>query len=545
MLTNSKRWYFFLLRMALPAISAILFFVCLIFFIIIPTFEKTVMNERKEMTKRLTETAWSVLDDLHQKERAGVLSLEAAQKTAGTIIKAMRYGEKDKGYFWVLNLEPRMIVHPLRPDLEGTDVTEFEDSKGKRLFLEFTHIVKDHGSGYAEYWWQRMEHTTMEIVPKISFVKGFEPWGWIVGTGIYIDDVKHDLIKLIEDILLVSIGFTFVIGGIVFFIVVQGVNIERARQLAERNLVDSMDKYHALVEASTDGFIMLFENHDMITNKTIMSMLNYSEDEFRLLSIFDIFSEDNDRHQGIRYIESLISGKASPLKFEAGLINKAGDIIDVIITTSIIDLAGDKAIILIARDISGFQQYERKKAEDERDTIIAELQTSLHFLNHNITELVHNIVPCDMQTSIRRASLLMNQKKTGILLITGAENEFLGIITDQDMRKRVIAGQLNPETPVVNIMTAPIKTISEKALVFEAALVMQDENISCLAVEDGTGHILGIVDRSDLLKIQAYSAVSLMQSIQRAESSAEITARRERPPCWLRPLLIVEANPKM
>ena len=303
--------------------------------------------------------------------------------------------------------------------------------KGSGFFLNLHILLKitvadmqnTGGNGWNTRQWK--------LCRKFPFVKGFEPWGWIVGTGIYIDDVKHDLIKLIEDILLVSIGFTFVIGGIVFFIVVQGVNIERARQLAERNLVDSMDKYHALVEASTDGFIMLFENHDMITNKTIMSMLNYSEDEFRLLSIFDIFSEDNDRHQGIRYIESLISGKASPLKFEAGLINKAGDNIDVIITTSIIDLAGDKAIILIARDISGFQQYERKKAEDERDTIIAELQTSLHFLNHNITELVHNIVPCDMQTSIRRASLLMNQKKTGILLITGAENEFLGIITDQ------------------------------------------------------------------------------------------------------------------
>ena len=542
---DPKSWQFFLLRMAVPAFSAIVFFICMIQFIIIPAFEQGLMNDRRVMIKQLTETAWSVLQDLHNEEKSGKMSRQAAQDMARTVINTMRYGEDSKDYFWVLDQHPRMIAHPYRSDLEGQDVTDFKDPKGKQLFLEFANLVKAQKSGYVEYMWQKKDDQK-QIVPKLSYVKGFEPWGWIVGTGIYIEDVQHDIQKLTDNILLSSIGIIFVIGSIIIFIVLQGMRIEKARQQAESNLVESKDKYQALVEASTDGFIMLLDNRDMITNKTIISMLGYTEDEFKLLSIFDILAEHDQEHenQGLRYLEALISGQKVPAQFEASLVKKDGELLEVIMTASNIDFSGRPGIILIARDISSFRQMERKRVDEERDAIIAELQTALHYLNHSIKELTHKVIPCSMNSSIRRAALLMNQKETSALLVQADDGQYLGIVTDHDIRERAVSRQLDTESSVVGIMTAPIITIPERALVFEAALVMHDNNIPYLAVEDGTGRICGMINRGDLLKIQGYSAVSLIQSIQRAETPEEIAMRREKLPMLVKAVLDSGSQPQ-
>ena len=77
-------------------------------------------------------------------------------------------------------------------DLEGQDISNYTDPNGKRLFVEFVRVVKAHGAGYVDYEWQWKDDPN-RIVPKISYVKGFEPWGWIVGTGAYVSDIDAEL----------------------------------------------------------------------------------------------------------------------------------------------------------------------------------------------------------------------------------------------------------------------------------------------------------------------------------------------------------------
>ncbi len=536
-------WQLFLLRIALPAVVSVIFFIGLILFFVIPTFEKAVMNERRGQIKQLTQTALTVLSDFHNEQVTGRLSDMEAQDMARTAIRNLRYGDDGLDYFWLLDTHPRMIAHPFRSDLETTDVTDFEDPKGKKLFLEFTRVVKEEGAGYVDYMWQGRDDPT-KIVPKLSYVKGFEPWGWIVGTGIYIEDVSEEIGNLTTDILIVSIAFIVLIGGIILFIVLQSVRIEKARQTAETNLVESKDKYQALVEASTDGLVMLLDNRDMIANKTMVSMLGYSESEFALLSLFDILGDQDDDSPVIKFMQALATGQQVPAQFEAKLLKKDGTVIDVLLTASTIDFSGRPGIILIARDVSKFKQTERKRADEERDSLIAELQMSLHFLNHSIKDLAHDAVSCGMQTPIRQAALLMDQTKPCAILVTAEDGRTVGIVTDHDMRKRAIARQIDLNSPVVNIMTAPIISISDRALVFEAAMIMHDKKIAFLAVEDADGNICGLINRSDLLEIQGYSAVSLIQSIRRAETPGEIAARRDKLPTLVKAILDSGSRPR-
>jgi signal transduction histidine kinase len=103
-----------------------------------------------------------------------------------------------------------MIMHPYRPDLEGKDVAEFTDPSGRHMFAEMVAITRASGSGFVDYLWQWKEDPG-HIVPKISYVKGFDPWGWIIGTGIYVEDVKAQISAVIQKLILACAGIMGVV----------------------------------------------------------------------------------------------------------------------------------------------------------------------------------------------------------------------------------------------------------------------------------------------------------------------------------------------
>ncbi len=143
------------------------------------------LEDRMVKTRNLAEVAHSVIVRYHARAQAGELSEADAKRLALADLEVMRYDEKE--YFWVNDMGPVMVMHPFAKQLVGKDLSENKDPNGKRLFVEFVNVVKKDGAGYVDYLWPKPGLS--QPVPKISYVKGFAPWGWIVGTGIYIDDV--------------------------------------------------------------------------------------------------------------------------------------------------------------------------------------------------------------------------------------------------------------------------------------------------------------------------------------------------------------------
>ncbi|MDK1373166.1 MULTISPECIES: methyl-accepting chemotaxis protein [unclassified Sinorhizobium] len=141
--------------------------------------------ERKAMLAAMNENAVTVFEAYYKQETAGTLSREEAQKRALEAVKAMRY--QDSGYFWVNDMHPTMVMHPIKPELDGTDLTANKDPNGKHLFVEFVKTVQAQGKGFVDYYWPKPGAD--EPVLKYSHVAGFEPWGWVVGTGVYADDL--------------------------------------------------------------------------------------------------------------------------------------------------------------------------------------------------------------------------------------------------------------------------------------------------------------------------------------------------------------------
>ena len=167
----------------------ILVFVLITLFWLLPTMKTAILKEKRSQIQFMVQNAVSLANLWHSREQTGELSREEAQKLAKADIKAMRYGPENKDYFWINDFGPTMVMHPYRADLNGKDLSGFKDPQGKALFLAMVKVCREKGEGLVNYLWQWKDDKT-KIVPKVSYVKAFAPWGWIIGTGIYENNVE-------------------------------------------------------------------------------------------------------------------------------------------------------------------------------------------------------------------------------------------------------------------------------------------------------------------------------------------------------------------
>lgn len=136
-------------------------------------------------TTEMVKAAEGIARDYYQRAQRGELSEREAQQAAARDIKEIRYSGSE--YIWINDMTPRMVAHPTKPELEGKDLTNNQDPRGKYMFREMVAAVAANGSGLVDYMWPKPGAD--EPVPKRSYVQGFAPWGWVLGSGVYIDDV--------------------------------------------------------------------------------------------------------------------------------------------------------------------------------------------------------------------------------------------------------------------------------------------------------------------------------------------------------------------
>ena len=151
----------------------------------INTLSTSLKAQRQAELGHLVELAVEVAKEEYDWAKRDKTSEEAAKQRAAARIGKMRYGNGD--YFWINNLS-QMIMHPTKPELIGRDIKEINDPAGKPFLYDAAVLVKRDGSGFVEYEWPKPGKEAAQ--PKLSFVTGFAPWEWTIGTGVYIDDLQ-------------------------------------------------------------------------------------------------------------------------------------------------------------------------------------------------------------------------------------------------------------------------------------------------------------------------------------------------------------------
>ncbi len=172
-----------------------------------------IRDQKLTAIQSLVESAYTLLEEANRKAVSGELTKEAAQREAADAIRAMRFD--DGNYFFVIDEASVGIIHPIKPELEGADLSTMEDANGKLIFRDLAADVSATGEGFTHYSWTRPE--TNIATPKISYGKLFKPWGWIVATGVYADDVATASAKVNRAILgLLLISLLFGSVGVLF-----------------------------------------------------------------------------------------------------------------------------------------------------------------------------------------------------------------------------------------------------------------------------------------------------------------------------------------
>jgi PAS domain S-box-containing protein len=514
----------FYLSIVLPSIMAIALFIISIFVVILPSFERNIMERKKEMISELTNTAWSLLEEYHMEYRNQKFSLKEAQQKAASRIEQIRYGVEYKDYFWIIDMHPKMIMHPYTTELIGADLSDYKDPNGKRLFVEATRVVQQDDQGFIDYMWQWKDDST-RIVPKLSYVKEFEPWGWIVGTGIYLEDVKEEIWVIKKRLFGISVFISLTISIILLFVIRQSLKIEKKRKEAESQLLLSRQKYKSLVEASTEGTMMIVNQKIVFSNAKFSQLVGYKNAEITDLEIEDIFDLD------WKGIISTMKNAQKSLSVETKIKDKYGKEKDVIISISQINYASDKGYIVISKEVSA-----QKRIEKETEHLASELQTSLLLMNQPIKPLINEILKCSTVTPVGAAAKLMTKRRRKILFIHQNQH-IIGVVNDSDLKKRVLARELNADQPVMNIMTSPIISISNNALIYEAMLLLNSKKISHLATTDENGKIIGVISLESITGLQHNSVSYLIKEIEVAEDVYQLTKIHRRVPALVNALV--------
>ncbi len=148
--------------------------------------EHRLMAERRAAVQQVVEAALGVVERYGALASSGELGETAAQQSAIDVISGMRYSGDE--YFWINDMTPTMVMHPVKPELDGTDLSGQVDPDGTQIFVEFVDVVRSEGAGFVAYQWPKPGAEDPQ--PKVSYVTGYEPWGWVLGSGVYVDDVR-------------------------------------------------------------------------------------------------------------------------------------------------------------------------------------------------------------------------------------------------------------------------------------------------------------------------------------------------------------------
>ncbi len=144
------------------------------------------MRAHLDATREHVEVVQGLLQWAQGLEASGSVTREQAQALAVDAIRGLRYSGSE--YFWINDMQPRMVMHPTKPELNGKAMSGIKDPNGFALFDAFVAKVRSEGRGFVAYQWPRPG--SEQPVDKVSYVSGFQPWGWIVGSGVYVDDVR-------------------------------------------------------------------------------------------------------------------------------------------------------------------------------------------------------------------------------------------------------------------------------------------------------------------------------------------------------------------
>ena len=142
-----------------------------VFFYVLPLTKEKLTDDKRTNSSDVVSVAYTMVAEYDRRVATGEFTLDEAQNRAKERIRNLRFGKDGKGYIWINNLEAKMLMHPLKPDLEGKDISDFKDQNGRQFFKEMIKVCKENGEGFVHYVGRRLRERSLLLkYPTLSSI---------------------------------------------------------------------------------------------------------------------------------------------------------------------------------------------------------------------------------------------------------------------------------------------------------------------------------------------------------------------------------------
>ncbi len=280
-------------QLILIMILLMVLFYVLLNSVYMPSIHSSLWEEKEQQVQNLVQSQITVLEHFHDQAASGQIDQDQAKQMAQDLIAEIRFGPREADYFWINDMQPKMITHPYNPELEGQNVSDIQDPDGVYLFDEFVHVAREKGAGFVPYQWQYYDQED-RIEPKLSYVQAFEPWDWILGTGVYVHDVRATASSVFWTSASIGFGALLLVAAIVFY---------TARRLTQP-IINSADYAQQLAAGHMDIEELQVQRRDEIGAlaqslnsmvQTVKTRFAYSEGVLRNMPMPFVVSDEKDQ----------------------------------------------------------------------------------------------------------------------------------------------------------------------------------------------------------------------------------------------------------
>jgi len=264
---------------ALPAFLVVALFGITVFSFVLPRLEATILASRQNSVRELVRSIEYLLNTYQEDVGNGLIDLSEAQNRALRRIRSFRYGVEMESYFWVSDLKGRFHMHPIRSDLVGRDFDTITDPQARQVLQESIDIATRQKSGFIEYMWKNRPNET-QMHSKLAYVSLFEPWGWVIGSGLVYGDVRNEIAVMTRDLTFVGIGvllFSALLSG---YLTWRGIIVRREQKRAEKALQQSEMRFRNLFMMAPVPMILADHEIGMVeVNEQFVQIVGYTREE--------------------------------------------------------------------------------------------------------------------------------------------------------------------------------------------------------------------------------------------------------------------------
>jgi len=315
--------------------------------------------------------------------------------------------------------------------------------------------------------------------------------------------------------------------------------LRHSRDRLDASFRESEQRYREFVDATSDGFLFVGEGEPLSADQTLSELTGFTCEEIRRLRPEDLILPERDGEELLDYLRRKdpdITGL-----YEVRLRRKEGGSAEAVISASPIHSRPFQGFVLIIKDMGEGKESRALRMNLARETVLEDLQTSLLFMNRPVRDAAVVPVPAPPGCSIRQAAELMSRRGVNSLILRD-ENGRPGILTDQDLRDRVLLAGLDSGRPAGEAATFPLISVPEDCLFSEAVQRMREAGVRQVGVENSLGELTGLLTEKRLMQIQADSPYPLLEELKRAQTPADLRDGYGRLPGSLQTLVEIGAD---